>query len=1416
MSTLVDATGKLVVYRGDAEVDHGTGFVVGARFVLSAFHVVAERFEPFAPSGDRFVLALPKRSPVELRRVDDAGDPHADWVLLESTEDLGVAPLVAWPCARRRLPFEARGYPLLDSTNGMTIPGQVVETAGTVEGAPALQLHALSAAAPGAYIQGLSGGPVIVDDRVVGIVRAVPTRVEDDTAAGGVVYACPIQEVLRHPVAAPCVASNAEAGLPPLPDDIGVPKAPYRRLLPYGRVEARVFFGRGATIQEIIRSIEDPSAPLTFLSGQSGVGKSSVLRAGVLPRLEASRSVAIEARSREEGLVGSFERAVERIGDAPPLIVVDQVEEAYTRPREHPDAEVDDLMFAIRRYLEDVPPAQVMLVFRKEWLGDLEAAADRWSLPYMNAYVRRLAQPDIEAVVNGPTRDFRLAKHFHLKIDSDLAPVIAVDLTTDPDSPIAPTLQVILTELYDAAERVSKSEPHMRVADYRTLVRGGSNLEAFVDRQLASLPPAVRAAGDDGLILDVLEFHTTDLGTAETRTEDEIAARYDGAEALVDGLRDAYLLTDPRDDGAGQSRRTRLAHDTIAPIVRRRFQDSLKLGQQARRILETAALDWRNGTTGEALTQRALGIVQGGLRSMRRLHPDEQRLVDASRAKKKRTSALITVGLLVFVATVYVVATLYKGRRDADMRFGVEIAMKQFDAALWQYEDSADPEPALEEVVAATAKWRVANPAQDLIARAVLFALESPAIVQELAVPGTTLATHVGAQRIVAVETNQGIWAAEATLDRAARRLVIAGPTALVREPRSEPNTRIDASGRWLASFGRDELQVFDLGTQKLAYQGEEAGFRFVGTSALFADPFEPGQSTGPALRSRAFIAHDGDEWRPTKALDGSLLGVESGRALWARPLAGPTRAVRADAARDEDPDRRFELKWTSTRDTKVGVDAAGTTIIDFAPLAFDAANRRLVVLDVSNTRLGIYTLDVNRTRWLNENQITDAEWAPNGSILARHPVDPVVHPRVAERLDDVRTTVARCAARPQWWHDRGEDVLACDDVLITSEGEAQGLPRVTGFVGTGLLDASAALIMGFDDRARVWPLDGWFRGRVVGRVDRTIQEAVFDARRSAVLATSATHAVRLEGDDVKRVPVEVIDLMGMAGWSARDATGPFELDGATMARRPYAGPRRRSNLHRGEDGVLRATSTRPLGDLFRWTDDGWIRTRSDVHGELTWSVDGGWVCWSSSNGKLGHADSPTTMKLGPLQELVELLLPKSRVKTATAAAIAWSVDLETTTGAPVHLERFDGGGWTARSGTIPLELPSVDAPMRAAALSRDGRLMIVAFGRHARVYRTGRHWLSPPLPHPGDVLDVTFVERNGATFARSIAADGVLREWYIEEPWDRAPEWLELLPLATSDPAMRRRLLELLDADPREGARWLARHFRLDGIPPP
>lgn len=486
----------------------------------------------------------------------------------------------------------------------------------------------------------------------------------------------------------PQAAADPLFGLPDLPP-LDLPDKPYRYLGWYRRADAAVFFGRGREIRELYHRVTAPdSPPIVLLYGQSGVGKSSLLAAGLLPRLEASHAVRYVRRDQALGLAGTLAAALGASPDAdlagvwrgleaqtgrPLLVILDQVEELFTRPnREQPDEMTGFLAAAAALLGEPArrPQGRLVLSFRKEWLAEIKARLAERSLPRTKVFLERLDREGVIEVVTGPQRTERLRAQYGLEIGDPLLPgQIADDLLADRESPVAPMLAILLTDLWDAARARSYDRPTFDADLYHEFRSRGLKLDDFLSRQLQTLRDKLPDAVDSGLALDLLAHHTTPLGTAEQRTLAELEQTYrhrqDVLPALLQACRDLYLLVDPSRNQPDQPPASRLTHDTLAPHVRRRFEESDAPGQRARRILENRKTDWIDGKAGTPLEGMDLHTVEVGLPGARCLSQDEDRLMSASReaaARKRRNQAAVRatlVGLLLIVVAIAARATLY-------------------------------------------------------------------------------------------------------------------------------------------------------------------------------------------------------------------------------------------------------------------------------------------------------------------------------------------------------------------------------------------------------------------------------------------------------------------------------------------------------------------------------------------------------------------------------------------------------------------------------------------------------------------------------------------------------------------------------------------------------------------------------------
>ena len=328
-------------------------------------------------------------------------------------------------------------------------------------------------------------------------------------------------------------------GLPDLPADIGWPVEPYRNLEYFQRDHARIFFGRGRAIRELYDLLTLPAEPaesrLIFYYGQTGVGKTSVLAAGLLPRVETLFATRYCRRSAQDGLLGTLRAElapgaepfdlgaawleIEDKAKRPLLIVLDQAEEAFTRPRadSRPQDEVRALFEAVREAFAPTrterPRGRLILSFRKEWLAEFNEIRKASNLDIKPMMLDPLDRPGVIEAIEGP------ADHFGLVISPDRNSVEPGETTlaefmtdglfdtlanpqTEQESPIAPTLQILLTRMWKEANdpKRLRGRPTFDRALYQELKGKGFKLDEVIQEQFGKIAEVtdLRRGGREG------------------------------------------------------------------------------------------------------------------------------------------------------------------------------------------------------------------------------------------------------------------------------------------------------------------------------------------------------------------------------------------------------------------------------------------------------------------------------------------------------------------------------------------------------------------------------------------------------------------------------------------------------------------------------------------------------------------------------------------------------------------------------------------------------------------------------------------------------------------------------------------------------------------------------------------------------
>jgi hypothetical protein len=256
----------------------------------------------------------------------------------------------------------------------------------------------------------------------------------------------------------PEAARNPLFGLPEIPPG-KLPDQPFLFLNRYERKHAEIFFGRSYYIRELYHRVTDQkSPPIILLYGQTGVGKSSLLDAGLIPRLEQSHTVCYARRDPQKGLLGTIEkvlhdglpgkdrggaaenwRHMESAADKPLVFILDQVEEVFTNPNKELVHEWEDFLEALTAIFGNsaaYPRGKLILGYRKEFHPEIDEKLKNYELDRTPLFMEPLRREDIMDVVTGLTRTKLLRDKYNIEVEEKLPVIIADDLLEGKNTPV--------------------------------------------------------------------------------------------------------------------------------------------------------------------------------------------------------------------------------------------------------------------------------------------------------------------------------------------------------------------------------------------------------------------------------------------------------------------------------------------------------------------------------------------------------------------------------------------------------------------------------------------------------------------------------------------------------------------------------------------------------------------------------------------------------------------------------------------------------------------------------------------------------------------------------------------------------------------------------------------------------------------
>jgi formylglycine-generating enzyme required for sulfatase activity len=391
---------------------------------------------------------------------------------------------------------------------------------------------------------------------------------------------------------------------------------PYRGLAPFEASHRELFFGRDDDIRALLERLQHQ--PLVLVAGDSGVGKSSLCRAGVLPRVAAGEldqgrgcttvtlrpgrrplqslaaALAPLLHRKEAEIFEAFSSMPTSFGQVVRaahqdrrslLLFIDQLEELITLAEPEQAERFSQLLGELA-----LPSAgvRVLLAVRGDFLTRVCALPGLGNEAERGLYILRpLSAEGVREAIVGPAR----AQGAVFESDELIQTLVA---STAQGAGSLPLLQFALAELWQRRNPV-----HGRITRMALEEMGGvaGALSRHADGVLARLGPAEQQAARRLLLqLVTVEGMRSERGERELGTEAD-AATGTTLRALVEG-RLLHAST------AGGEARYQIAHDSLITSwgTLRNWLDN-DIGHRAvRQRLEAASAEWeRLARTREAL-----------------------------------------------------------------------------------------------------------------------------------------------------------------------------------------------------------------------------------------------------------------------------------------------------------------------------------------------------------------------------------------------------------------------------------------------------------------------------------------------------------------------------------------------------------------------------------------------------------------------------------------------------------------------------------------------------------------------------------------------------------------------------------------------------------------------------------------------
>jgi WD40 repeat protein/serine/threonine protein kinase len=507
----------------------------------------------------------------------------------------------------------------------------------------------------------------------------------------------------RQPIASPVPkATNGGATSPQVFNIADIPMDPvnpYKGLRPFQEADSADFFGRETFNEKLLKRLQEPGAFSSFLAvvGPSGSGKSSVVKAGLIPALRkgemhgsenwfyvemtpkahpmaeleqallkvsTKRDVSFRETLNAEDGYGLFRALDQALPDEKTelVIVIDQFEELYTLTEDEVERE-QFLKVLVKAVGEALSRVWIIITLRADFVDRPLQHQDFGNLITERIeFVLPMSAKELEQSIVGP------ATRVGLKIEGSLVAVIVADVNKQPGA--LPLLQYALTELYNNRKGIT-----LTLDAYRTMGGISGALARRADELYVQMKNESKQAARQ-LFLRLITINEGSEATRRRAMQAELTSVADEAEKariqqIMNNFAKYRLLTFDHDPTT-RAPTVEIAHEALVrewDQFRSWIRDSREQ-LQAQRRLTTATDDWVKSNRDSSFLASGSRLEEfERLASEKTLimNAQETEYVSASMALKQRTTRIrrgVVVGFIAAFILISVFAVIAVRARD--------------------------------------------------------------------------------------------------------------------------------------------------------------------------------------------------------------------------------------------------------------------------------------------------------------------------------------------------------------------------------------------------------------------------------------------------------------------------------------------------------------------------------------------------------------------------------------------------------------------------------------------------------------------------------------------------------------------------------------------------------------------------------